>query len=179
MNTSMSSSLKLDKDEQGISVDIVKYRGMIGSLLYLTASRPDIMFSVCLCAHFQSNPKKLHLKAVKRIFHYLSGTRTLARWYPKGTHIDLINYSDADWAGCNVDRKSNSENCHFLGFALVSWSTHERFSHILRGLGMINETEWTDLPDHPVYTGHVYRMIRYHDLSYCITLCLSGRIRYP
>ncbi|XP_022865973.1 uncharacterized protein LOC111385792 [Olea europaea var. sylvestris] len=124
----MTMSLKLDKDDQGTSVDITKYRGMIESLLYLIASRPDIMFSVCLCARFQSNPKESHLSAVKRIFCYLSGARTLGLWYPKGTHIDLINYLDADWAGCNVDRKSTSENYHFLGFTLVSWSSKKQNS---------------------------------------------------
>ena len=124
----MSTSLKFDKNEQGTSVDVTKYRGMIGSLLYLTASRPDIMFSVCLCARFQSNPKESHLSAVKRIFRNLSGTRTLGLWYLKGTHIDLINYSDADWTGCNVDRKSTSGDCNFLGFALVSWSSKKQNS---------------------------------------------------
>jgi len=121
LSTPMSSSIKIDKDENGKAVDITKYRGMIGSLLYLTASRPDIMYSVCLCARYQSNPKESHLNAVKRIFRYLSGTKNLGLWYPKGTHIDLFSYTDADWAGCTIDRKSTSGTCHFLGFALVSW----------------------------------------------------------
>jgi len=74
LKTPMSPSTKLDKDEKGVTVDQKKYRGIIGSLLYLTASRPDIMFSVCLCARFQSNPKESHLKATKRILRYLSHT---------------------------------------------------------------------------------------------------------
>ena len=120
MNTPMSSSITLDKDEHGVAVDTTKYRGMIGSLLYLTASRPDIMFSVGLCARFQSNPKESHLSAVKRILRYISGTKNLGLWYPKGSHLDLLSFSDADWAGCSIDRKSTSGTCHFLGFALVS-----------------------------------------------------------
>ena len=128
LSTPMSSSIKIDKDENGKAVDITKYRGMIGSLLYLTASRPDIMYSVCLCARYQSNPKESHLNAVKRIFRYLSGTKNLGLWYPKGTHIDLFSYTDADWAGCTIDRKSTSGTCHFLGFALVSWFSKKQNS---------------------------------------------------
>ncbi|KAH9763010.1 hypothetical protein KPL70_001029 [Citrus sinensis] len=98
-STPMSTTIKLDKDEKGKEVDIKTYRGMIGSLLYLTASRPDIMFSVCLCARFQSCPKESHMLAVKCIFRYLIGTINLGLWYPRGTHIDLTCYSDADFAG--------------------------------------------------------------------------------
>ena len=87
IGTPMSSTIKLDKDEKGKEVDIKRYRGMIGSLLYLTASRPDIMFSVCLCARFQSCPKESHFITIKRIFKYLSGTSELGLWYPKGTHL--------------------------------------------------------------------------------------------
>ena len=121
IGTPMSPSTKLDKDESGKPVDSKIYRGMIGSLLYLTASRPDIMFSVCLCARFQSSPKESHLIAVKRILRYLSGTINLGLWYPKHTSFDLISYTDADYAGCKIDRKSTSRACHFLGHALVSW----------------------------------------------------------
>ena len=98
-NTPMSSSIKLDKDEKGKNVDEKLYRGMIGSLLYLTASRPDIMFSVCLCARYQSCPKESHLSAVKWILRYLLDTIELGLFYPKGTSFDLIGYSDADFAG--------------------------------------------------------------------------------
>ena len=75
------------------------YRGMIGSLLYLITSRPDIMFSVCLCARFQSNPKKIYLNAIKRILRYLNGIQTLGLWYSKDSSIDLIGYSDSDFTG--------------------------------------------------------------------------------
>ena len=83
----MATTTKLDKDEQGINVDIKLYRSMIGSLLYLTASRPDIMFSVCLCARFQSCPKESHLIAVKCIIRYLKGTIEMGLWYPKTRHF--------------------------------------------------------------------------------------------
>ncbi|GKC74967.1 retrovirus-related pol polyprotein from transposon TNT 1-94 [Tanacetum coccineum] len=83
MKTPMSTETKLTKDKEGESVDNTKYRGMIDSLLYLTASRPDIMFSVFLCARFQEDPKTSHLEAVKRIFRYIKGTTHLGLWYPK------------------------------------------------------------------------------------------------
>ncbi|KAH9754083.1 hypothetical protein KPL71_015319 [Citrus sinensis] len=127
-STPMSTTIKLDKDEKGKEVDIKTYRGMIGSLLYLTASRPDIMFSVCLCARFQSCPKESHMLAVKRIFRYLIGSINLGLWYPRGTHIDLTCYSDADFAGYKVDRKSTSGTCHFLGHSLVSWFSKKQNS---------------------------------------------------
>ncbi|GJZ03622.1 retrovirus-related pol polyprotein from transposon TNT 1-94 [Tanacetum coccineum] len=85
MKTRMCSDTKLTKDKECEPVDSTKYRGMIGSLLYLTASRPDIMFSVCLCARFQEDPKTSHLEAVKRIFRYIKGTTHLGLWFPKGT----------------------------------------------------------------------------------------------
>ncbi|XP_042944495.1 uncharacterized protein LOC122278367, partial [Carya illinoinensis] len=128
IGTPMSPSTKLDKDESGKPVDSKIYRGMIGSLLYLTASRPDIMFSVCLCARFQSSPKESHLIAVKRILRYLSGTINLGLWYPKHTSFDLISYTDADYAGCKIDQKSTSGACHFLGHALVSWFSKKQNS---------------------------------------------------
>ncbi|GJT53409.1 hypothetical protein Tco_0988463 [Tanacetum coccineum] len=90
MKTPMSSDTKLTKDKECELVDSTKYRGMIGSLLYLTTSRPDIMFSVCLCARFQEAPKTSHLEAVKCIFRYIKGTTHLGLWYPKGTDIETV-----------------------------------------------------------------------------------------
>ncbi|GJW19062.1 hypothetical protein Tco_0026498 [Tanacetum coccineum] len=121
MKTPMSTKTKLTRDEEGESVDNTKYRGMIGSLLYLTASRPDIMFSVCLCARFQEDPKTSHLEAVKRIFRYIKGTMHLGLWYPKGSGIETIVYADSDHAGDYVDRKSTSGVCTFMGCCLTSW----------------------------------------------------------
>nr|GFA23549.1 retrovirus-related Pol polyprotein from transposon TNT 1-94 [Tanacetum cinerariifolium] len=121
MKTLMSSDTKLTKDEECESVDRTKYRGMIGSLLYLTASRPDITFSVCLCARFEEDPKTSHLEAVKRIFRYIKSTMHLGLWYPKGTNIETIVYADFDHAGDYVDRKSTSVICTFVGCCLTSW----------------------------------------------------------
>ncbi|GJY30803.1 retrovirus-related pol polyprotein from transposon TNT 1-94 [Tanacetum coccineum] len=121
MKTPMSSDTKLTKDEECESVDSTKYRGMIGSLLYLTVSRPDIMFSVCLCARFQEAPKTSHLEAVKRIFRYIKGTMHLGLWYPKRTGIETVVYADSDHAGDYVDRKSTSGICTFMGCCLTSW----------------------------------------------------------
>ena len=120
MKTPMSSSIKLDKDEKGKSINSTMYRGMIGSLIYLTASRPDIMYSVCLCAKFQSYTKESHLSVVKRILIYLKGTMDIGLWYPKGDNFELIGFLDADFADCKVERKSTSGTCHFLGHSLVS-----------------------------------------------------------
>nr|GEV03590.1 hypothetical protein [Tanacetum cinerariifolium] len=106
--TPMSKEIKLTKEDEVEYVDSSKYRGMIGSLLYLTASRPDIMFSVCLYARFQENPKTAHLEAVKRIFMYIRGTSHLRLWYPKGTGIETIVYADSDHTSDYVDRKITS-----------------------------------------------------------------------
>ncbi|GKB11600.1 retrovirus-related pol polyprotein from transposon TNT 1-94 [Tanacetum coccineum] len=121
MKTPMSSDAKLTKDEEYESVDSTKYRGMIGSLLYLTTSRPDIVFSVCLCARFQEDPKTSHLEAVKRIFQYIKGTTHLGLWYPKGTGIETVVYAESDHAGDYVGRKSTSGICTFGGCCLTSW----------------------------------------------------------
>jgi hypothetical protein len=103
IKTPMSTQGHLDLNEDGKAVDQKVYRSMIGSLLYLYASRPDIMLSVCMCARFQTNPKECHLMAVKRILRYLVLTPNLSLWYPKGSSFDLLGYSDPDYAGCNVD----------------------------------------------------------------------------
>ena len=127
-STPMGSSIKLDMYETGKPVDQTKYRGMIGSLLYLISSRPNIMYSVCLYARFQACPKESHLNAVKRIFRYLKGTIEIGLWYPKGDNFELICYSDADFGGCKIDRKSTSGTCHFLGHSLVSWHSKKQNS---------------------------------------------------
>ena len=126
--TPMSTTLKLDKDEKGKSVDQSLYRSMIGSLLYLTASRPDICFSVGLCARFQANPKESHLKAVKRIIRYIKGTYNLGLFYSFDTNDILVGYCDADWAGNIDDRKSTSGGCFYVGNNLVSWSSKKQNS---------------------------------------------------
>ena len=122
----MPTNGHLCTDENGIDFDHKVYRSMIGSLLYLCASRPDIMLSVCMCARFQATPKESHHKAVKHILRYLAHTPTLGLWYPKGSAFDLIGYSDSDYAGDRVDRKSTSGTCHFLGRSLVCWSSKKQ-----------------------------------------------------
>ena len=120
-STPMPSSCYMDANATGKGVDQTKYRGLIGSLLYLTTSRPDIMFTVCLCARYQANPKVSHFKAAKRIMKYLKGTSTVGLWYPSHSPIHLIGYSDSDFAGCKLDRKSTSGTCHLFGSSLMSW----------------------------------------------------------
>ncbi|GJU58500.1 hypothetical protein Tco_1236266 [Tanacetum coccineum] len=117
----MSSETKLTRDEDGEPIDDTKYRGMIGSLLYLKVSRPDIMFNVCLCARFQEASKSSHLEAVKRIFRYIKGTSHLGLWYPKGTGLETIVYADSDHARDYVDRKSTSGVWTFMDCCLTSW----------------------------------------------------------
>ncbi|GJY51219.1 hypothetical protein Tco_0442066 [Tanacetum coccineum] len=101
----------LGPDLSDKAVNETQYRGMIRSLMYLTGSRPDIQFPICLCAKYQANPKESHLIAIKRIFRYLKVTSSLGLWYPKCSGFDLKEYSDSDYAGCNMDRKSTSDAC--------------------------------------------------------------------
>jgi hypothetical protein len=123
IKTPMGTNGHLDFDMGGKSVDQKVYHSMICSLLYFCASRPDIMLSVCMCARFQAALKECHLRAVKRIMRYLVLTPYLGLWYPKGAHFELISYSDVDYAGCKVDRKSTSRTYQFLGRSQVCWSS--------------------------------------------------------
>jgi hypothetical protein len=116
----MGTNGHLDLDLGSTSVDQKVYRSMIGSLLYLCASRQDIMFSVCMCVRFQATPKDCYLKAVKRIMMYLILTPNLGIWYPKGSHFGLLGYLDVDYTECKVDRKSTYMTCQLLGRSLVS-----------------------------------------------------------
>jgi hypothetical protein len=111
IKTPMGTNGHLDFDLGGTLVDQKVYRSMIGSLLYLCASRPDIMLSVCMRARFQAASKDCHLRAVKKIMRYLVLTPNLGLWYPKGSRFELLGYSDVDYAGCKVDRKSTSGTC--------------------------------------------------------------------
>ncbi|XP_070025509.1 secreted RxLR effector protein 161-like [Nicotiana sylvestris] len=114
------------KKSEIIGVGKKLYRGMIGYLLYLTTSRPDIVCSVGLCARFQANPKESHLTNVKSILRYLKGTTDLCLWYPKGSNFNLVGYVDADYAVFLVDRKNTSFMAHFLGSCLMSWATKKQ-----------------------------------------------------
>ena len=126
--TSIRTNGNLDSDASRNMVDQKLYRSMIRSLLYVTASRTDVMFSVCMCARFQSSPRESHLKATKRIFRYLKHTQNVSLWYPKGAKFELVSYSDSDYAGCKVERKSTSGTCQLLGRSLVSWSSKKQNS---------------------------------------------------
>ncbi|GJZ84725.1 putative ribonuclease H-like domain-containing protein [Tanacetum coccineum] len=120
-STPIETHKPLVKDEEGADVDVHLYRSMIGSLMYLTASRPDIMFAVCACSRFQVTPKTSHLQAIKRIFRYLKGKPKLCLWYPRESSFDLVAYSDSDYGGANLDMKSTTGGCQFLGQRLISW----------------------------------------------------------
>ncbi|GJY13032.1 hypothetical protein Tco_0382341 [Tanacetum coccineum] len=119
--TPIESNKPLVKDEDGVDVDVHIYRSMIGSLMYLTASRLDIMFVVCACARFQVTPKASHLNAVKRIFRYLKHQPKLGLWYPRDSPFELEAFSDSDYGGASLDRKSTTGGCQFLGRRLISW----------------------------------------------------------
>nr|GEY66296.1 hypothetical protein [Tanacetum cinerariifolium] len=119
-NTPMDKENPWGKDGTGKDVDLHFYRSMIGSLMYLTASRPDIMFAVYAYARHQVTPKECHLHAVKRIFRYLKGHPKLGLWYPKDSPFDLVAYSDSDYGGATQDCKSTTEGCQFLGRRLIS-----------------------------------------------------------
>ncbi|GJW49417.1 retrovirus-related pol polyprotein from transposon TNT 1-94 [Tanacetum coccineum] len=126
VDTPMVEKNKLDEDLQGTPVDATLYRGMIGSLMYLTSSRPDLIYAVCLCARYQAKPTEKHLQAVKRIFRYLKGTINMGLWYSKDTDMSLTAYADADHAGCQDTRRSTSGSAQFLGDKLVSWSSKKQ-----------------------------------------------------
>nr|GEX90901.1 hypothetical protein [Tanacetum cinerariifolium] len=120
-NTPMDKENPWGKDRTGKDVDLHLYRSMIGSLMYLTASRPDIMVVVCAYARHQVTPKECHMHAVKRIFRYLKGHPKLGLWYPKESPFDLVAYSDSDYGGATQDCKSTTRGCQFLGRRLISW----------------------------------------------------------
>nr|GEU71797.1 retrovirus-related Pol polyprotein from transposon TNT 1-94 [Tanacetum cinerariifolium] len=124
--TPMVEQAKLKLDLVGKPVDHTDYRSMIRSLMYVTSSRPDIMFATCMCTRYQANPNKHHVSAVKRIFRYLIGTINLGLWYPKNSGFDLTAYSDADHVRCHLDRKSTSGSVQFLGDKLVCWSSKKQ-----------------------------------------------------
>jgi len=128
ISTPMGTNGNLDINASGNMVDQKLYRSMIGSLLYVTASRPDVMFSVCMCARFQASPRECHLEATKRILRYLKHTQNVGLWYPKRANFELIGYSDSDYAGCKVKRKSTSGTCQLMGRSLVSWSSKKQNS---------------------------------------------------
>jgi hypothetical protein len=122
VSTSMSFVASFGPDEDSEAVDQREYRSMIGPLLYLTVTRTDIQFTVGLCTHFHASPRSSHRMVVQRVLRYLKHTPEFEIWYSASSSLDLVGFSDADFAGCGIDRKSTSETCHFLGSSLVCWS---------------------------------------------------------
>ena len=127
----MCSSDLLTNDPSGESVDVTLYRSMIGCLLYLTASRPDIAFNVGVCSRFQSNPKVSHLNAVKRIIKYVARTHDYELFYSKESNLSLVGFSDSNWAGNADDRKSTTGGCFYVGANLVAWKSKKQNSVFL------------------------------------------------
>ncbi|GJU25178.1 hypothetical protein Tco_1163799 [Tanacetum coccineum] len=125
---SHGGEIQLDEDKEGKVVDPSHYHGMIGTLLYLTANRPDLQFAICMCARYLARPIEKHLHAVKRIFQYLKGTVNRGLWYPKDSSIALTTFADADHAGYQDTRRSTSGSMQFLGDRLVSWSSKRQKS---------------------------------------------------
>ncbi|GJR70357.1 retrovirus-related pol polyprotein from transposon TNT 1-94 [Tanacetum coccineum] len=123
VDTPMIEKSKLDEDTQEKAIDLTHYRGMVGTHMYLTASRPELTFAVCMCARYRAKPTEKHLHAVKRIFKYLRGTISRGLWYPKDSSIALTAYADADHAGCKDTRRSTSGSMQLLGDRLVRWSS--------------------------------------------------------
>ncbi|GKB84868.1 retrovirus-related pol polyprotein from transposon TNT 1-94 [Tanacetum coccineum] len=128
VDTPMVEKSKLDEDTQGKAVDPTHYRGMVGTLMYLTSSRPDLVYAICICARYQARPTKKHLHAVKRIFRYLRGTVNRGLWYPKDSFIALTAFVDVDHMGCQDTRRSTSGSMQMLGDRLVSWSSKRQKS---------------------------------------------------
>jgi hypothetical protein len=125
VSTPMSKTTLLDPDENDESADRREYRSMIDSLLYLIATQLDIQFAVCLCARFQSSPCSSHRTVVYQIFRYLKHTIEFGIRYFASSLLDLVDFSNADFAGCGIDRKSTSGTCHIFGSSLVYWTSRK------------------------------------------------------
>ncbi|CAM8904632.1 unnamed protein product [Rhodiola kirilowii] len=136
--TPAATHLKITEDDAGTSVNQMLYRSMIGSLLYLTASRPDIAYVVGVCARYQANPKESHLLQVKRIIKYVCETADYGIWYTKDTNSFLVGYCDADWVGNAEDQMSTSGGCFFLGNNLVSWFSNKQNNISLYGRSRVH-----------------------------------------
>ncbi|GKC45475.1 retrovirus-related pol polyprotein from transposon TNT 1-94 [Tanacetum coccineum] len=134
VDTPMVEKSNLDEDTQGKAVDPIHYHGMVGTLKYLTSSRPDLVYVVCMCARYQACPTKKHLHAIKTIFRYLRGTVNRGLWYSKDSAIALTAFSDADHAGCQDTRCSTSRSMKLLGDRLVSWSSKRQKSTVISSM---------------------------------------------
>nr|GEY17390.1 retrovirus-related Pol polyprotein from transposon TNT 1-94 [Tanacetum cinerariifolium] len=133
VDTLMVEKSKLYEDKEGKAVDPSHYRGMIGTLLYLTASRPDLQFTICMCARYQARSTKKYVQAVKRIFRYLRGTVHRGLWYLKDSSVALTAFADADHAGCQDTRRSTSRSCDPL-------TLESKFTHVEESTGVLENT---------------------------------------
>ncbi|XP_073526495.1 uncharacterized protein [Phyllobates terribilis] len=131
LHTQVSTCTKLDADHNEPKANETLCRGMVGSLMYLTASRLDIFFAASLCARFQFDPRESHVAIIKRILRYLKGTDNLCLWYPKNCDFTLVGYTDSNYAGYVVDRKSTSGMAQFLGPCLVTWGSLKQNSLVV------------------------------------------------
>ncbi|GKB87312.1 hypothetical protein Tco_0959584 [Tanacetum coccineum] len=177
VGTPMEIKDKIDLDQNGSLVDATKYHSMIGSLMYLTSSRPDIVHATCLCTRYQANPMEKHLKEVKRIFCYLRGTVNTGLWYTKDSGFKLTGFSDADYARCKDTFKSTFGGAQFLGKNLVSLSSKKQDCTAL----LTTEAEyvslstccahvlwmWTQLMD---YGLHFNKILIYYDSKSAIAI---------
>ncbi|GJS62921.1 putative ribonuclease H-like domain-containing protein [Tanacetum coccineum] len=154
-STPMETHKPLSKDADGINVDVHLYRSMIGSLMYLTSSRADIMFAVCACSRFQVQPKASHMHAAKRIFRYLKGQPTLGLWYPKDSPMDLIAYSDSDYAGVSLDRKSTTRDLLTKAFDVT------RFQFLIASIGL-------ELKGYLINNGYADLFFDQHNMVACL-----------
>ncbi|CAM8953608.1 unnamed protein product [Rhodiola kirilowii] len=175
VNTPSSPNESLTKDDASPRTDATRYRGMIGSLLYLTTSRPDLMFSVCQCARFQAEPRESHVKAVKRILRYLKGTEKLVMWYPRVKSLGLEGYSDADFDGDRTDRKSTSEAEYVAAAAFcaqILWLRNQLSDfnlHFNQVPILYDNTSAISIAKNPVQHGKTKHIeIKHHFLRDCV-----------
>ncbi|KAK1424192.1 hypothetical protein QVD17_19513 [Tagetes erecta] len=174
IRTPSDVNCKIQPDPKGKSVDQTLYKSMIGSLMYLTASRPDIMYAVCVCARYQSDPKESHLVVVKRIFRYLKGKPNLGLWYPYEGNFELYSYSDSDFGGCALDRKLNTGGSQFLGPRLVSWQCKKQTNvsvstaeaEYIAASARCSQSIQCDEPHHELLCCGIHRLEVSHEVSF-------------
>ncbi|GJX07951.1 putative ribonuclease H-like domain-containing protein [Tanacetum coccineum] len=170
--TPIESNKPLVKDEDGVDVDVHVYRSMIGSLMYFTASRPDIMFAVCACARFQVTPKASHLNAVKRIFRYLKHQPKLGLWYPRDSPFELEAYSDSDYGGASLDRKSTTEyvaaaNCYGQVLWIQNQMMDYGFNFMNTKIHIDNESTISVIKNPVAHSRTKHIEIRFHFIRDC------------
>lgn len=163
--TPMHPTCNLGKEEVSKKVDQKLHRGMIGSLLYLTAFRPDILFSVCLCARFQSDPRESHLTTVKRVLRYLKGTTNMGLCYRTYDDYKLVGFCDTDFVGDRVERKSTSGSWQFLGGNIMSWYSKKQptialsttKAEYIAGAGCSTQMLWmkSQLEDYQIHESNI------------------------